>query len=407
MHSTVREHAQVQLRLLKNLGQKPPAVLTRGQKIAQWLKRNWLFTTIFILPTVICAFYVTFLASDIYVSEAKYVVRTPADSAAAGNPLSGIVQSTGISKSTDDAHAINTFLISRDAMEILRQQTGLDESYSKGDFIARFPRFMAKRTSESQFKYFQSMTNVRYDKTTAISTLSVSAFDPATAQKIARKLMESGEDMANRLTTRMRDDLIRSADEEADQARARTQQVQQRLTDWRNRESQIDPTRFSAAIVEVVARLSLELAQLRANRAEIQKASPQSPTLVSLQNRIAALEEQIENEKRSLAGSTGSMAGKIVEYELLLLDKTMAERLLAATISAQETARSDAQRQRIYLETIVAPQLPDYPKYPQRLLTLGIVALVAWLSYMILNKIAANIAKHGAFARYFQRRGAP
>jgi capsular polysaccharide transport system permease protein len=403
-----KERTQIQLRKLREINKKPDVPQTKWGVALAFLRKNWLFVIVVIIPVVLNGLYNLLVASNIYVSEAKYVVRTPSDSANVANPLSGIVQSSGISKATDDAHAINAFFLSRDAMEILRGNAGLDEVYgsAKGDFLSRYPRFSFARTGEGQFKYFLKMASVQYDKTTGISTLSVAAFDPKDAQAIARKLMESGEALANRLTVRMRADLVQRAQQEADLARGRAHEAQRNITQWRNRETQIDPTRFSAAIIEVIARLSLELAQLRAQKAEMVKASPQSPAIASLQNRITSLEDQVNIERRSLAGSVTSLAPKIVEYELLQLEKMMAEKLFSATITSLEVARSDAQKQQIYLERIVDPQLADYPSRPERLLSMGMVALISLMVFMVLKKILTNIAHHGAFARYFNRRRA-
>ncbi len=374
-----------------------------GARLRSLLAERWLWILMVFIPGLVSGVYLLLIASNIYVSEVKYVVQTPADSSGLPN-IGGMLSPAGISKSADDAHTINAYLISRDAMEELRRSAGLDQIYARAeaDFLARYPRFFSKRNSENQFRYFKSMTSVKFDKQTGISTLTVLAFTPEDAQMVARKLIESGEALANRLTLRMRNDLVERATFEAKQARDAAIEVQTELTRWRNREEQVDPTRFSQAIVEVIARLSLELAQLRAQFSEITKASPQSPALTSLQNRIQALEGQIERERQNLAGSGRSLAPKIAEYELLQLERQMAERLFAATVTSQEAARAEAQKQRIYVERIVEPQKPDYPSYPYRLLTLAGILVVLQLFYMIANKIGRNIAHHGAFARYFK-----
>ncbi|MFM8751424.1 hypothetical protein [Rhabdaerophilum sp.] len=407
VEAIVRRRFPVQLKPLRHAVSQQDS-LDLARRFRFLVQRYLLFFLITVLPTLLVGIYIFLFASHIYVSEARYVVRTPSDSNSLAGPLSGIVQSTGVSKSTDDAHAINAFLLSRDAMELLRQKVNLDAIYGadNADVISRFPRPFQKLTREAQFKYFLSMTSVIYDKSTGISTLAISAFTPKDAQLIARELMRAGEALANRLTVRMREDLSSRAAKDADEARSRAIEIQERITSWRNREQQLDPTRYSAAIIEVIARLSFELAQLQAQRSELLKASPQGPSMNALQNRINALEQQIAKERQALVGGTASLAPKIVEYELLQLDKTIAEKLLAATISALETARSDAQKQQIYLERIVEPQLPDYPRYPRRYLTVLIVAIISFLFYVILIKVLGNIAGHGAFARYFWQKRA-
>lgn len=362
-----------------------------------------LFLLMVVLPVLLSSIYFGIMASSVYVSETKYVVRTPSDSK--GSALSGFVHASGVSKSTDDAHVINAFFQSRDAMEILRRDCKLDEIYSSGgvDFLSRYPRPWQRPSSEALFKYYLSRTTVKYDKNTGISTLFVAAFDPVSAQAIARRLMEGGEAMANRLTVRMRTDLVNRANTEAEAARRRAIESLEHLTAWRNREQQVDPTRYSTAAIEVIARLSLETANLRAQLNEIESASPQNPSLTTLRNRIGSLERQIDLERRLLAGDGGSLAPKIVEYEQLQLERHFAERLFAATVSSQESARAEAQRQQIYIERVVEPGLPDYPLHPYRLISIFATLVISILSYMIASKILKNISRHGLFARYFRR----
>jgi capsular polysaccharide transport system permease protein len=61
--------------------------------------------------------------------------------------------------------------------------------------------------------------------------------------------------------------------------------------------------------------------------------------------------------------------------------KTFAERQLAASLAALENARNEAQRQQLYLETLVQPNLPDKAIEPRRLRTVAMVfllGLIVW-----------------------------
>ncbi len=247
------------------------------------------------------------------------------------------------------------------------------------------------------------MTAVKYDKTTGISTLSVSAFDPSATQRIVKRLMVSGEALANSLTKRMRESLVSSANSEAEDARRRAYEAQNKITAWRNREAQVDPTKYAVAIIEVIARLSLELVQIKAQISETQALSPNNPTIASQMTRIRALEAQIASERKALAGGTASLAPKIVEFEQLQLERQFAEKLFAAAVASQESARNEAQKQQIYVEWIAEPHLPDYPYRPLRFFSVLSVAGICFLIFLILNKVLMNIARHGAFGKYFSK----
>lgn len=385
-------------------GSNRPPELSGGSN--SWLHnifQSYLPVIICVLaPTLLAAIYFGLVASNIYASEAKFVVRSPSDSSASAQ-ITGVIQSMGISKSADDAYAINEFLLSRDALDTLHAKFDLDRVYGAGhaDFLSRYPRPFTSPSKEKLYHFFSSMIKIKYDKTTGITTLTVFAFAPQDARAIARLLLESGEALANRLTARIHADLLNTAQAQIERARAQTQDAQAKIGDWRNKEEQIDPTRYSAALVEVLARLSLELAMQRAQAADLEKTTPKSPTLTSLNGRIAALTSQIEQSKLSLAGTTASLAPKIVEFEALQLEKQFAEKIYAASVTSGEAARSDAMRQAIYLDRIVEPNLPDYPAHPHRFLSVILVFAGCLLAYLLGLKIFMNLLRHHGFGSFF------
>lgn len=347
-----------------------------------------------LLPTLAAVAYFGLIAADRYVAEMRYVVRSPQTQVA--NQLGGLLQSTGYASGGDAAHAINAYLVSRDALHDLIEDVDVRTIYgsSQADLFSRFPRPFGRSTTEALFAYFEKMVSAKVDRNTGITTVEVQAFSPEDAKRIADALVKRAEALSNRLTRRLRDDLVRTADEEVSRARERSLVALAALTEFRNREQTVDPTRYSAALVETIARLSLELAQMRAQQEELRRASPQSPQVAALANRIRAFEEQITQERLGLAGSADSMAPRIAEYERLLLEREFADRLLAAAVNSLENARQDAQRQQIYVELVVTPRMPDYPAYPYRLLAVLAVFAVSGLAYIVLSTLVRNVLRH-------------
>lgn len=347
-----------------------------------------------LLPTLLAAAYFGLIASDRYAAEMRYVVRSPQTQVA--NQLGGLLQSTGYTSGGDSAHAINAYIVSRDALADLIEDVDIRAIYGspRADLFSRFPRPFGRTTTEALFAYFETMVSAKVDRTTGITTVEVQAFSPEDAKRIADALVRRAEALSNRLTRRLRDDLVRTAEEEVARARARSLTALAALTDFRNREQTVDPTRYSAALVETIARLSLELAQMRAQQEELRRASPQSPQIAALANRIRAFEEQIASERLTLAGSADSMAPRIAEYERLVLEREFSDRLLAAAVNSLENARQDAQRQQIYVELVVTPRVPDYPAYPYRLLAVLAVFAVAVLAYIVLSTLVRNVRRH-------------
>jgi capsular polysaccharide transport system permease protein len=107
-----------------------------------------------------------------------------------------------------------------------------------------------------------------------------------------------------------------------------------------------------------------------------------------MRRRIVALENQIDVERRKISEENGGLARKLAGYERLVLEREFAKNALQASVRAQESARTEARRQQLYLERITQPAAADYPMAPQRLrITLTVIAanllgfLVGWLIY--------------------------
>src|SRR5947209_15562286 len=82
----------------ENDGIAPVAVRDRQRKRLD--ANNWLFLLTVVVPTVAAIMYYGFLASDIYVSESKFVIRSPDKPAATG--LGVILRSAGFANAGDE-----------------------------------------------------------------------------------------------------------------------------------------------------------------------------------------------------------------------------------------------------------------------------------------------------------------
>jgi capsular polysaccharide transport system permease protein len=74
-----------------------------------------------------------------------------------------------------------------------------------------------------------------------------------------------------------------------------------------------------------------------------------------------------------LTGETNSVVATLTEYGALGGRRELAEKALASAFTPLEAARLEAQRQQLYLETIAQPNFADYPLYPKRTISFGMV----------------------------------
>lgn len=334
-----------------------------------------------VVPTLIAAFYFLVVASPRYVSEARFIVRAP--SRAQPSSLGMALQGVGISATQTDSFAVHEYIRSRDAVHELMKEMDLKRAYGRPgvDAFSRLPPFWQDGSFDDFYRGFGRYVTVGYDSTTGISTLRVQAFRPEDATMIAQRLLGGGERLVNRLNERAERDSVREAERSAEEARTRLAVAQEQLTAFRSRERFIDPARTAIASTELIGELSIKLATLRAERAQLAAEAPQSPQLPLLDGRIRAFDALIESERRKIVGDADSLVPKIGTYESLALNRELADRAMAAATVALDTARRDARRQQLYLERIVDPSKPSEPSQPKRLLSILAVFATCLFAY--------------------------
>ena len=106
--------------------------------------------------------------------------------------------------------------------------------------------------------------------------------------------------------------------------------------------------------------------------------------IAALKAKADALSAQIATEQKTLAGSGEAVADKVSNYERLTLLRSLADASLAAARTALDSARSDARRQRVFIEEIVAPNLPDESTQPRRLRSIASVFAVSLAAMSVL-----------------------
>lgn len=353
-------------------------------------------------PSLGAILYYGAIASDQYVSEARFVIRTASKPGGTIGGLGALLQMVGISRSQDDAWAVHDFLTSRDALRALSARVDLRTIYGRtgADFLARYPSVLYDGSDEQLYHYFQRMLTVVVSTTTGLTTLRVDAFQAADARLVAATLLDLGEDLVNKLNERTQADAVRLATAEMARTEDRRIANQQAITAFRNRELLLDPVKNSAIVLEVIGKLSAELANARANIAETRAGSPTSPNLPSLQRRVEALEHQITTERSRVGSTSDGLADKIAEYEKLNLEREFSIRALSQAVTSLEQARIEARRQQLFLERVVEPGVADYPTMPRRWRTVftvfGFNVLGLAVGWLITTGLREHSGVHGS-----------
>src|ERR1700692_23542 len=86
--------------------------------MATWIKRHITLVLTVFVPTCAAILYYGFCPSDVFISESRFLVRSPQHQAQSG--LFGqILQGSGLTHSQDDTYSVHDYILSRDALHEL------------------------------------------------------------------------------------------------------------------------------------------------------------------------------------------------------------------------------------------------------------------------------------------------
>lgn len=362
-------------------------------------RRHALFLAAVVIPTLLSILYFAFYATDIYVSESSYVVRSPNKQASATSGLGAILQGAGFSgfaKAPDDVYAVSQYIRSRDALNFLDEKLDLHAAWQSKDIdlLHRFDALGWDDSREALYEYYLKRVKVLADTASGITTLTISGFKPEQVFAINKLLLGKAEELVNILNERGRKDLIRFAENEVKIAEDKAKGAAKALSDFRNTQAVVDPEKQTMLHFEQISRLQEELIRTRGQLTQLKVFAPDSPHPPALELRAQTLEAEIAAETDKITGGEQSLASKAAEYQRLQLERDFADKQLAVAMAALESARNEAHRQQLYLETIANPSLPDDATYPKRLrgvITTLVLGLVAW---GILAMLLAGVREH-------------
>jgi capsular polysaccharide transport system permease protein len=366
----------------------------RFDKFRRASKLDRLFILVVVLPVTLAVLYFGFLASDVYVSESRFVIRNPEKPTA--STLGLILQGAGFTSGGDEVYAAQSFATSRDALKAVNQNGAFERAYSdpKIFVLDRFNPSGIAGSFESLYKYFGSKVLLQNDATTSISTLTVRAYTAEEARRVNQVLLERSEAMVNRLNERGRQDLIRYAENQVAVAKAQASAAGIALAAYRSQNGVVDPEKQAEAQLQMVSKLQDSIIAARTELAQLERYTPENPRVPVVKSQLGTLQQQINSEMGKVTGARHSLAQSAVRYERLDLESDLANKQLASALASLEQARSEAGRKQAYVERIVEPNLPDSPIEPRR--ARGILATLALslVAYGILRMLLAGVKEH-------------
>lgn len=365
-------------------------------RLRTWLyRRRWFLLTV-VLPTLLATIYYELIASDVYISESRFVIKSPSQKQSQLSTLANLIQTTGLSSGQEQTDEVFDYIRSRDALGALEKSVGVRARYrdAGADWLSRFPGPFREPTFENLYKYYGHMVGAQLDHDTSTAVLTVKAFTPRDAYAINERLLELSEALVNRLNQRAQSKSIAEAERRVGDAQLRVTNARVALRGYRNAEGLLDPAKQATGVLEVSTGLVAEQAALRAQLQSIEEVAPRNPAIPALRDRIAAVGAQIASQDSKAVGSRSGIASKLTDYEKLLAEQEFASQMLTAADATLEQARTDAAKQQFYLERIVQPNMPDMSVLPHRIWQIFTVFATSLSLFFIGWMLIVGILEH-------------
>ncbi len=344
------------------------------------------FLLVVVLPLVGVASYLWAFAQDQYASQAGFTVRQE-ESASASDLLGGMSQLLG---GGGAGHADLLFEYLRSQELVLRLDERLD---LRAHYAAHWPRdpvfaLPPDGSVDQLVRFWSRVLRVSFDRNTGLLLVEARANDPGYARALVTALVAESERMINDLNAQARRDRMRLAEADLELAIARLRSAREDLAAFRARTQILDPDADIQGRMGVLNNLQGQLAQgLVEYDLLAQITDPNDSRLRQSARRIEGIRDRIREERATFASQAEALGEidyptLIAQYESLVVEQEIAQQGYSAALRARDLARSNAERQSLFVAQFIRPTLTQEPAYPERFLLTGLTGLFALLLWV-------------------------
>lgn len=365
---------------------------------ARMRRRHWGlvlgFVAMVAAPVAVAGWYLWTQAVGQYASYTAFSVRRE-EANSTLEMFGGITALSGSSSS--DTDILYEYLQSQGLVADLDRELDLRAIWSRPGTGDPVFAYHAPGTIEDLVAYWPRMVRISYDAGTGLIDIRVLAFEPGAAQRIAEALFARGTAMINELSAVAREDTIRYARLELDEAVERLKLARAAVTEFRNRHQFVDPEADARTQIGLLGTLQSELAATLIDLDVLRQTTREGdPRITQTELKVRVIEARIAEERQKLGiGGAGAeseaFATLIGEYERLTVDRRFAEETYTAALAGYDAARSEARRQSRYLAAHVRPTRAEAAMFPRRGLILGLGALFLFLGWSVLSLLAMSL----------------
>jgi len=348
------------------------------------------------LPTLIVGYYYYRVATPLYATHTQFLIQK-ADSGASssgGGGIGGLLGGGGFA-TVQESITVQSYLESREAMLRLDDELGFRAHFS-ADRIDPLARLAPDATDEAMYDTYRRHLVIGYDPTEGLVKLEVIAADAATSQQFSEALIRYSEERVDQMSERLRVDQMAGAIESFDDAEIQVSAAQERVLQLQEQRGVLSAEAEVSSIFGQISGYEREAQEERLRLAELNTNARPNATRVEVAERnIARLEELIGQLRAGLTDTeTGTVSLARIQSELIVAQADLETRqmMLAQALQSMESARTEANRQSLYLSIGVFPIAPDEAAYP-RAFENTLLAFLIFSGVYLLVSMTASILR--------------
>ena len=361
----------------------------------QWLFKSRLRT----LAVAACAcstVYWLAIASDRYVSESRLIIQSTNLSSSASIDLGTLISGGTSAPNRADQMLLREYLRSPDMAQTLDKKLGLKTHFSQhGDW---FSRMWAGDDASNEwfYKYYLKRVAVEYDEFAGVLVVQAQAFEPALSQQMTQSLVQEGERFMNRMAHAIAQDQVTFLEGQVQTLNNKVRDTRSALLDFQEKKGMISPEAAAQTIAAIVANLQGQLSDLQSQRSALQAyLVADHPNIVLLNQRIDAVQKQLDQEQAKLAAPGGKTLNRTAEaFAQLELQSKFALDMYKTALTALEQGRLEATRTLKKVSVLQAPNLPERALEPRRLYNAGVWIVTILLLLGVCQLLLAIVRDH-------------
>ena len=337
------------------------------------------------LPSFIAGFYLYTVAVDQYASKVGFSVRRE-DTSSAMELLGGLTNLSNSSSS--DTDILYEYIQSQKLVADMDAKLDLRAIWSKpaDDF---FFAVDPQAPIEELVRYWNRMVRISYGAGSGLIEVEVLAFEAEDATLIARTLFDESSQMINDLSDIARQDAIRYAREELDEALEKLKEARAVVTKFRNANQIVNPEIDIQTQAGLLGVLQSQQAQTMIEMDLLEgTASDSDPRIQQIARRLEVIGNRIAAEREKLGvsgrGEQGTaFADLLGDYERLAVDREFAQKSYMSALATYDSALAESRRKSRYLAAYMQPTEAQTAVYPKRLTLLGVLSLFLFLIWTV------------------------